>query len=232
MVDNQRRTGASWYREAVISQPRSKKIRPAFLLGAVAAVAVLTAALAGAEKPDITYLELVKRANSGDTSVGFRELRLACAKADTCDARGDSKDLIAVRRASQSHDYKEAARIAEKLIAEGFPNIEAHAICADAYAALSDPEKAKFHQTIASGLIRSIMATGDGKSKESAFEVIGTQEEHVILSVLGLPAFGNQSLMPGKPHSYDVIEVNDAKSGQKISVYFNIDAFYPMKGLR
>lgn len=61
--------------------------------------------------------------------------------------------------------------------------------------------------------------------------MIGTQEEHVILNVLGLPPFGRQSLIPGKPHSYDVIELDDPKSGQKVSIYFNIDAFYPMKGL-
>jgi hypothetical protein len=217
----------------VISQPRTrKKIRFASLLKAVVAVAVLTTALVGAEKPDTAYLEFVKRVNAGDASVDFRALRLACAKANKCDAKGENRDLIAMRRASQAHAYKEAAKIGEKLIAEGFPNIEAHAICADAYTALNDPEKAKFHQAVTSGLIRSIMTTGDGKSKESAFEVIGTHEEHVILNVLGLPAFGNQALMPGKPHSYDVIEVNDPKSGQKISVYFNIDAFYPMKGLR
>jgi hypothetical protein len=198
----------------------------------VVAITSLTAPLAGAEKPNAVYLELVKRANSGDASVDFRELRLACAQADNCDAKGESKDLIAMRRAIQSRNYKEAAKIGEKLIADGFPNIEAHAICADAYRALNDPEKAKFHQTITSGLIRSIMITGDGKSKESAFEVIGTHEEHIVLSVLGLPAFGTQALIAGKPHSYDVIEVNDAKSGQKISVYFNIDAFFPMKGFR
>lgn len=216
----------------MISFPRTrKKIGFTSLLQAVVAVAVLTTALAGADKRDAAYLEFVKKVNSGDTSVDFRALRLACAEADRCDARGESKDLIAMRRASQSHDYREAAKIGEKLIRQGFPNIEAHAVCGNAYTALNDPRKAKFHQAVASGLIHSIMATGDGKSKESAFEVIGTQEEHVILTVLGLPPFGKQALMPGKPHSYDVIEVDDPKSGQKISVYFNIDAFYPMKGL-
>lgn len=137
-----------------------------------------------------------------------------------------------MRRASQAHDYGKAANLGENLIAEGFPNIEAHAVCASAYAALKMTEKAKFHQAVTSALIRSIMTTGDGKSKESAFEVIGTQEEHIILSVLGLPAFGSQALMPGKPHNYDVIEVDDPKSGQKVCVYFNIDAFFPLKGLR
>jgi hypothetical protein len=189
------------------------------------------AAVVSAQKPNAAYLELAQKAASGDLSIDFRALRIACSKSDACDAKGESKDLISMRRASQSHDYKEAAKIAEKLIAAGFPNIEAHAVCAQAYSALQQSEKAAFHQAVASGLIRSIMSTGAGRTKETAFEVIGTQEEHVVLSLLGLPPFGRQSLLPGKPHSYDAIEVDDPKSGQKVSIYFNIDAFYPMKGL-
>ena len=51
------------------------------------------------------------------------------------------------------------------------------------------------------------------------------------MSVLGLPAFGSQALIPGTPHSYDVLEVDDPRTGQKTSVYFNIDLFYPPKRL-
>jgi len=198
---------------------------------AVGTFLLLAVALAGAEKPDVAYLELKEKVVGGDLSIDFRALRLACAKAVHCDAKGDSESVVAMRRASQSHDYQNAAKIAEKLIADGFPNIEAHAVCAAAYKELGQPDKAAFHHAVVSGLIRSIMSTGDGKTKETAFEVIGTQEEHVILSVLGLPPFGRQSLIAGKPHSYDLIEVNDPKGGQKVLVYFNIDAFFPMKGL-
>jgi hypothetical protein len=200
-------------------------------LRAVGTFLVLAVALAGAEKPDAAYLELEKKVASGDLSIDFRALRLACAKAVHCDAKGDSESVVAMRRASQSRDYQNAARIAERLIADGFPNIEAHAVCAAAYKELGQPDKAAFHHAVVSRLIRSIMSTGDGKTKETAFEVIGTQEEHVVLGVLGLPPFGRQSLIPGKPHSYDVIEVVDPKSGQRVSVYFNVDAFFPMKGL-
>jgi len=191
---------------------------------------MLTTALAGAQKPDDLYLELLKKIKAGDLSIDWRALRLACAKADHCNAKGDGSDLIAMRRANQSHDYKAAVKSAEKLIAAGYPNIEAHAVCATAYQALNEPEKAQLHQSITSALIRSIMNTGDGNTKETAFEVAGTQEEHIVLAVLGLPPFGNQSLISGKPHSFDVIEVEDPKTGNKVSVYFNIDAFYPMKG--
>lgn len=136
-----------------------------------------------------------------------------------------------MRQAMRSKDYKKAAKIGESLIDHGFVNIEAHAICSQAYQALNNADKAKFHHDITSSLIRSILGTGDGKEKETAFEVIGTFEEHIVMGVLGLPALGSQSLIPGKPHSYDLLEVNNPKTGEKVSVYFNIDAFYPPKGL-
>jgi hypothetical protein len=48
--------------------------------------------------------------------------------------------------------------------------------------------------------------------------------------VLRLPRFPvQQSLVAAKGHSYDVLQVTDPKSGEKVSVYFNIDAFYPSR---
>jgi hypothetical protein len=108
---------------------------------------------------------------------------------------------------------------------------KAHVISSQAYTALKQPEKAQFHHNVAGGLLHSIFSTGDGNTKETAFEVIGTFEEHVVMAVMGLPPLGSQALIPGKPHSYDRLEVQDPKTGQKVSVYFNIDAFYPPKGL-
>ena len=191
---------------------------------------VTPAATAGAED-DSPYRELVKRVSGGDLSIDFRVFRLECSKASSCDPKGDSKDVASMHRAMQEKHYDTAAKIAQKLIAKGFVNIDAHAVCSQAYAASNNPEKAKFHKDVTSALIRSILATGDGKTKETAFEVIGTHEEHIIMSVLGLPPFGRQSLIAGKPHSYDLLEVENPKTGEKVTVYFNIDPFFPMKGL-
>ena len=198
---------------------------------AIIAAVGLASAGSWTQDSDASYRALAEKAKAGDRSIDFRALRLACSNASKCDARGDSKDLLAMHRAAKARDYKLSLKLAEKLIAAGFPNIEAHAACAEAYAALNDPEKAKFHHAITAGLIQSILSTGDGKTKETAFEVIGTYEERIVMTVLGLPPFGRQGLIPGKPHSYDVLEVDDPKTGNKVSVYFNIDAFYPMKGL-
>jgi len=127
--------------------------------------------------------------------------------------------------------YDAATKAGQKLLSKGFPNIEVHAICAQAYEAIGNSERAKFHHDVTTGLIRSIISTGDGKTKETAFEVIGTFEEYIIMSVLGFPRPASQSLIAGKPHNYDYLQVDDPKTAAKVGIYFNIDAFFPMKGL-
>lgn len=194
-------------------------------------LAVSSAGAAEAEPDAASYRELVKRVTSGDLSIDFRALRFACLKASSCDPAGDSKNIVAMRRAVLEKQYEKAVKTAEELIKKGFVNIEAHAICSQAYAALENREKAKFHHDVTSALIRSILSTGDGKTKETAFEVVGVHEEYIIVSVLGFPRPASQALITDKRHSYDLLEVKQPGTDQKIAIYFNIDAFYPMKGL-
>jgi hypothetical protein len=208
---------------------RALPVALTILIGAAMFVPPLEAGPATAE--DSRYKELVAKASNGDLSIDFRALRLACLKTSGCDPTGDTKDMIAMRRAMQSKEYNTAAKLAETLTDHGFVNIEAHADASQAYEAMNKPDKAKFHHDVTTSLLRSILSSGDGKTKETAFEVIGTFEEYIVMSVLGLPALGSQSLMPGKPNSYDVLERTNPKTGQSISVYFKIDAFYPPKGL-
>jgi hypothetical protein len=69
-----------------------------------------------------------------------------------------------------------AADLAERLIDEGFVNMEVHADCVAIYKELNQPEKSQFHLNVMTGLMRSIMGSGDGKTKETAYEVICTRE--------------------------------------------------------
>ena len=68
---------------------------------------------------------------------------------------------------AQSHRHR--AKLADELIEKGLVNIEAHVISSQAYAALKKPEKAQFHHDVAAALLHSILSTGDGKTKETAF---------------------------------------------------------------
>jgi hypothetical protein len=77
------------------------------------------------------------------------------------------------------------------------------------------------------------MSTGDGKTVESAFEVICEREEYAVLSALGLTYFGSMvSMTPVNaygPHHYERWDVQNPKTGQNVVVFFNIDAFSPAK---
>jgi hypothetical protein len=144
-------------------------------LVAAAIVVLLSAATADAQskrKPDPAYRQFVAKVTGGDLSIDFRALRMACLNSADCDPTGDRNQLTAMRNAAGAGDHKAAVKAAEKLIATGFPNIEAHAACASAWAALGDSEKAAFHKAVTSGLLRSIVAGKDGLSPETAFEVI------------------------------------------------------------
>jgi hypothetical protein len=218
----------AFYQPLMVPQLRRTQFS---LLTIALAVSALPIPSLAAEKDDSAYRDLVKKVTGGDLLIDFRALRLACLKASSCDARGDLENVTSMHVFLHEKQYDKAAKAADALIEKGFVNIEAHVISSQAYMALNQPEKAQFHHDVAAGLLHSILSTGDGKTKESAFEVIGTFEEHVVMAVLGLPPLGPQALIPGKPHSYDILKVKDPKTGQEVSVYFNIDAFYPPKGL-
>jgi|KBSMisStandDraft_5_1062788.scaffolds.fasta_scaffold68391_2 hypothetical protein len=181
-----------------------------------------------AEQDDVVYQALVQRVKDGDLTVDFRALRLACMKASHCEPRGSLADLVAM----DVTDLHKVAEVSERLIEEGFVNLEAHATAAGAYARLNEPQKAQIHFAITLALMRSIMSRSDGKTKETAYEVIGDREEYAVLSALGLPYAPPEARvthMSDGPHRYEKWDVRNPKTGQTVVVFFNIDAFLPNK---
>ena len=82
--------------------------------------------------------------------------------------------------------------------------------------------EAAYHRYAASGIIDSILASGDGMSPETAYVVISVPEEYVILSVLGVTVEIQQwDEIDG--HNYDFFDVVDGKTNEKSTIYFNID---------
>jgi hypothetical protein len=200
----------------------------------VASILSLSAlhAMAG-EQDDVTYQALVGRVKGGDLSIDFRSLRLACIRSNLCEPRGTKADLALMNRAVADHEPRSVVEVAERLIEKGYVNMEAHATAVQAYTQLNESAKAKFHLDVTVALLRSIMSSGDGKSKESAFEVICDREEYYMLTTLGLPYLGSEvasaHVVQDGPHTYDRWEVRNPKTGQNVVVFFNTDQFSTTK---
>jgi hypothetical protein len=187
----------------------------------------LPAALPKNQAPD-TYQALVARLKQGDITVDFRELRQAYAASPEYTDGPDLEEVKAMYTAFNRRDFPEALKHSQKLLADCYLDIDAHQVAFLANREMHVEEEAEFHHRIAHGLIQAIMQTGDGKSPETAWAVLSTHEEYIILQVLGLRP-GSQSLTQVGKHSYDKLEPVDSKTQQPVTLYFNIDK--PMEHL-
>jgi Domain of unknown function (DUF4919) len=185
-----------------------------------------------AQQDDAAYHVLVQRVSAGDMTIDFRALRLACIKASDCEPRATPTDLHDMTSAAENHVLETSVEIGETLVAKGFVNIEAHLALATAYGQMNQPVKAKFHMDVTTALMRSIFLSGNGKTKETAFEVVCDREEYVMMAAIGLPAFGPSvavgSIVDGI-HKFETREALDPKTGNRVKVFFNVDAYSPTK---
>lgn len=113
-------------------------------------------------------------------------------------------------------------------------SIEAHRRLADAYGVLQGKTEGKKqktelkaledkHRDIAEGLVRSVVASGDGRTPKTAYRAISIPEEYMTLWFLGLDVI-KQELDEGKHGTFDVFTVTD-REGSKQKVYFDISKF-------
>lgn len=173
-----------------------------------------------------TYESLLEKVKKSDPAADFSALRLAYADHPPKDSGGADADTNkSMLSAFRNKEYDKAIESAQKILQGSFVDINAHLVLAAAYKEKKDPEKEKFHSYVAEGLIKSILKSGDGKSQETAFVVISTAEEYVLLRVFGLMP-GSQSLQGANRHHYDRLDAVDPKTNKKVTLYFNIDRPY------
>lgn len=169
------------------------------------------------------YEALLEKVKAGDTAVNFKDVRMAYTESPGYSPYGgDSEAGKAMFAALKDKDYNKALGYADTILKQKYVDIFAHLVSSLAYTELKNPERAKFHHAIVEGLTQSILKSGDGKSIETAYVVIATDEEYALFSVLGLRR-GSQSLVKDKDHNYDRMDAVDRKTNQTSTFYFNID---------
>ena len=172
------------------------------------------------------YESLLEWVRAGEPDADFTALRLAYADNPPQDAVDTDPDLSRSMFSSMSEKkYGKAIEYAEKIMEGKFVDIDAHLVASAAYKEKGNSEKEKFHRYVAEGLIKSILSSGDGKSQDTAFTVISTDEEYVILRVYGLMP-GTQSLQSANGHHYDRLDAINPETNEKVTLYFNIDRPY------
>ncbi len=195
---------------------------------AVVLMVLACSVLAFGQKPDVKkdaenlYQSFVTKVKGGDTNVDFAAFRVAYSQTKAYSpygGAGQQKDLFA---ALDQKNYKDALKKAQKILDDCYVDMDAHVVASLAYRGLNDSTNADFHKAVYLGLVNSIISSGDGKTAKTAYVVISTHEEYVVLRALGLSP-GSQSLVHQDGHSFDVLLATDGKTGSSVTIYFNID---------
>jgi hypothetical protein len=169
------------------------------------------------------YAQLLARVKAGDAVVDYKQMRLAYMESPEYKAaKNTDAEIGAMIEAINGNDFPAAIRNAEVVLANDYVDLDAHFAEYIAHRELHHDAEAKLHKDIFDGLLQSITASGDGKSAATAFVVISSHEEYVLMRVAGLVP-GKQTLKKVNHHSFDIFEVTDEKSSQPVVLYFNID---------
>lgn len=183
--------------------------------------AILAASAHAADAPG--YDDLLARLKAGDTAIDYTALRYAYADSPGYDGynRGPGDARGNMIKTFNGGDCAKALSHAFSILNAIYIDAEAHFVASRCYEKTGETSKAGFHHAIATGLEKSVFASGDGKSSANAFIVVRIAEEYYTLGLMGLQV-NQQSLMQADGHSFDLMETTDTR-GNSVTIYFQID---------
>jgi Domain of unknown function (DUF4919) len=175
------------------------------------------------DSPKPSFALLLERAKKSDATLDFKELRTAYTETtDYSPYGGDREMRQKMFAALNAKEFDSAVESAEKILAKNFVEINAHFVAYVAHRESGRTEKATFHKFMFDGLVKSITGSGDGKTAETAFVVITTDEEYTLFNILGLRPAG-QALITQNGHSFDRMTVTNPKTNETVVYFFNVD---------
>ncbi len=168
------------------------------------------------------YGALVERLRAGDLSVDLADLRQAYT--ETAEYRAMMMGVYQqLWRPLSAGDFPTALQTAETVLQRNYVEINAHMVASIANEQLGNVPRAQFHKSVADGLLRVVMSKGDGKTPETAYEVIDISEEYAVMRALNLTMKGQGLSMPPNGPKVDSLTVVDNRTKEERVLYFNVD---------
>ena len=121
-------------------------------------------------------------------------------------------------------DGEAALKLLHEILDENYISIETHFGLAAVYEYMGDGPRSLFHEEVGMRLLDSILTSGDGKSRKTAWKVIHATEEYEVLRLLkAIPR--KQSIKKGNPPC-DVLKVTI--DGKRHTLYFDISLVFEL----
>lgn len=172
--------------------------------------------------PGKSYETLVAAAKANPEHADYDGLRDAYASSAAYNPLlNQTPEHKVVFQEIKAENWVQSAADAEAALAVDWTDLNMHMLAALAYHRLGEEAKAKPHVQAATGLFKSILHSGDGKSPKTAYSVITISEEYSVLGILHLTRT-KQELLKIDGHQYDRLDVASAQ-GLHDPLYFQVD---------
>ncbi len=186
---------------------------------------------------DPQYSHLARRAlRDQPARFDFGEFRIRYMQSSWYDPIGEDVQRKMLALAEQAQDKKaddpkreEAFKSFRELVDKHLANLDVVIMAREMAKEDKRFGDEKAYGWLADGIMRDVMASGDGFSRDGAYDVITFAEETRIFVTLGLKILSTEYQRRGiREHNRHIAE--DIKTGQKREVYVNVR--FPMSKLR
>ena len=161
------------------------------------------------------------RANPGD--VDWTALRAAYAASPAYDPdAGSTPQSAALAAALSRADYKLAAELADQATDQDWMDLRGHMLGMMACAHNGEAARAAAHKAAYTGLLRAVLATGDGASPATAYRVLAASEAYVLLTYSHLHLRG-EAVLQTDGHTYHVLTTSHVPDLKAVTVFVNVD---------
>jgi hypothetical protein len=202
-----------------------RALAPLVLALSLSATAMAAEDAIALPKDGDTYSQLVAKAEAGDPKVDFGALRQAWLDSKAR-KRVHAADVYKLRTelgdALKTKDPAQVAAAARRLLSVEYVNIDGHEVLRASCETRRDAACEKRHRAIETGLLQSIMDSGDGKSCKTGWQVISVDEEYVFLRITGFKKIRQELIKD--PSFCDLLDTVDDE-GKAHGLYFKIDSF-------
>ena len=139
---------------------------------------------------DDKYSKFVKQLEAGQTNINYKEFRESLLESEQFMAVDKQKpDLGTLRKTMhelmQKSKNAEVIDVTKKMLSIDYTDMEAHKILQQTYKILGNTANRNKYHDIEFGLLNSIVKKGDGKTCQTAWQVIQITEEYFILDMIG-----------------------------------------------
>ena len=190
-------------------------------LTAALATMVLASPCAAQDPASFDQRLAAARANPG--GVDWTVLRAAYAASPAYDPdAGSTPQSAALATALARTDYKLAAELAEQATDHDWMDLRAHMLGMLACTHNGEAARAAAHKAAYTGLLRAVLATGDGASAATAYHVLAASEAYVVLAYDHLHLRGETVLL-ADGHTYDVLTTSRVPDLKAVTVFVNVD---------